>query len=72
MSINCAPLVADLFLLCYERDFMFSMSDNDQTDITEVFNSTSKYVYLDDLLDIDNPYFEQMGGQIYPTELSVK
>ena len=27
--------------------------------------------YLDDLLDIDNPYFEQMVGQIYPTELQL-
>ena len=25
--------------------------------------------YLDDLLNIDNPYFEQVVGQIYPTEL---
>ena len=28
--------------------------------------------YLDDLLNIDNPYFEQMVGQIYPTELQLK
>ena len=27
--------------------------------------------YLDDLLNIDNPYFEQMVGQIYPTELQL-
>ena len=27
---NCAPLVADLFLFCYERDFMLSLSDNNQ------------------------------------------
>ena len=26
---------------------------------------------LDDLLNIDNPYFEQMVGQIYPTELQL-
>ena len=32
MGTNCAPLVADLFLLCYERDFILSMSDNNQTD----------------------------------------
>ena len=32
-------------------------------------NSTSRY--LDDLLNIDNPYFEQMVGQIYPTELQL-
>ena len=64
-----APLVADLFLLCYERDFMLSLSDNNQTDIIEAFNSTSRY--LDDLLNIDNPYFEQMVGQTYPTELQL-
>ena len=46
---------------------MLSLSDNNQTDIIAAFNSTSRY--LDDLLNIDNPYFEQMVGQIYPTEL---
>ena len=35
MVANCAPLVADLFLFCYERDFMLSLSDNNQTDIIE-------------------------------------
>ena len=69
MGTNCAPLVADLFLFCYERDFMLSLSDNNQSDVIEAFNSTSRY--LDDLLNIDNPYFEQMVGQIYPTELQL-
>ena len=69
MGTNCAPLVADLFLFCYERDFMLSLSDNNQADIIEAFNSTSRY--LDDLLKIDNTYFEQMVGQIYPTELQL-
>ena len=68
MGTNCAPLVADLFF-CYESDFMLSLSDNYQTDIIEAFNSTSRY--LDDLLNIDNPYFEQMVGQIYSTELQL-
>ena len=67
---NCAPLVADLFLFCYERDFMLSLSDNNQADIIEAFNSTSRY--LDDLLNIDNPYFEQMLGQIFLAHLSLK
>ena len=35
MCTNCAPLVADLFLFCYERDFMLSLSDNNRTDIIE-------------------------------------
>ena len=69
MGTNCAPLVADLFLFCYERDFMLSLSDINQTDIIEAFNPTSRY--LDDLLNINNPYFEQMVGQIYPTELQL-
>ena len=34
---------------------MLSLSDNNQTVITEAFNSTSRY--LDELLNIDNPYF---------------
>ena len=48
---------------------MLSLSENNQTDIIEAFNSTFRY--LDDLLNIDNPYFEQMVGQIYPTELQL-
>ena len=49
MGTNCAPLVADLFLFCYERDFMKSLSRENQADIIEAFNSTSRY--LDDLLN---------------------
>ena len=67
MGTNGDPLVANLFLFCYETDFMLSLSDNDQTDIIEAFDSTSRN--LDDLLTIDNPYFEHMVGQIYPTEI---
>ena len=40
-----------------------------QYDVNEAFNSTSSY--LDDLLNIDNPYFTQMVSQIYPTELQL-
>ena len=69
MGTNCAPLVADLFLFCYERDFMKSLSRENQADIIEAFNSTSRY--LDDLLNIDNIYFDQMVDRIYPTELQL-
>ena len=37
---------------------MLYLSDNNQTDIIEAFYSTSRY--LDDLLNIDIPYFEQL------------
>ena len=69
MGTNCAPLVADLFLFCYERDFMTSLSDVKQSEIIEAFKSTSRY--LDDLLNIDNPYFEGMVNRIYPPELQL-
>ena len=69
MGTICVPLVADLFLFCYDRDFILSLSDNNQTDIIEAFNSTARY--LDDLLNIDNPYFEPMVNQIYLTELQL-
>ena len=48
MGTNCVPLVADLFLYCYERDFMDSLNHDNQADVIEAFNSTSRY--LDDLL----------------------
>ena len=64
MGTNCAPLVASLltlFLFCYERDFMLS-SDIHQADVVEVFKYASRY--LDDLINNDNPYFEQVVSQI--------
>ena len=69
MGINCAPLIADLFLFCYERDIMVSLSYNKEDEIIQAFNSTSRY--LDDLLNIDNPNFEGMVGLIYPPELQL-
>ena len=48
---------------------MTSLSDVKQAEIIEVFKSTSRY--LDDLLNIDNPYFEGMVNRIYPTELQL-
>ena len=58
MGTNCAPLVADLFLFCYKRDFMMSFSDNKQADVIDAFNTTPRY--LDDILKINNVYFDNM------------
>ena len=38
MRKNCAPLVADLFLFCYERDFMNDISNDNQADMIKAFN----------------------------------
>ena len=66
MGTNCAPLVADLFLFCYERDFLMSLSDDKQAKVIDAFNTTS---------NINNVYFDNMISQIIipfraPTELS--
>ena len=58
MGTTCTPLVADLFLFCYERDFMMVLSADKDAEIIDAFSSTSRY--LNDLLDIDNTYFDGM------------
>ena len=58
MGTTCAPRVADLFLFCYERDFMMSLSVGKQADIVDIFNTTSRY--FDDILNIYNLYFDNM------------
>ena len=48
VGTNCAHLVADLFLICYESDIMMSLADDKQADVIDAFNTTSRY--LDDIL----------------------
>ena len=69
IGTNCAPLVADLFLFCSERDFMMYLSDDKQANAIDAFNTTSRY--LDDILNINNVYFVNMVSQIYPSELQL-
>ena len=69
MGTNCVPLVADLFLFCYERHFMLSLSEDNQSYVIEAFNSTSWY--LDDLLNIDNKFFDSMVSSIFPSEIQL-
>ena len=69
MGTNCAPLVANLFLFYYERDFMMSLSGDKQAGVIDAYNTTSRY--LDDILNIDNVYFDNMVSQIYPSELQL-
>ena len=69
MGTNCAPLVDNLFLFFYERDFMVYLSDDKQADIINAFNTTN--IYLDDILNINNVYFDNMVSHINPTELQL-
>ena len=45
---------------------MMSLSDDKQADVIDSFNATSRY--LDDILNINNVYFDNMVSQIYPLE----
>ena len=64
MGTSCAPLIAGLFLFCYERDFMMSLSGDKQDDVIGAFSTTSRY--LDDILNIDNVYFDDMDMSNIP------
>ena len=69
MDTKCAPLVADLFLFCYERDFMMSPFDDKQADVIDALKTTSRY--LDDILNINNVYFDNTVSKIYPSKLQL-
>ena len=71
MGTNCAPLVADLFLFCNERNFMMFLSDDKQADVIDAFNTTCTSRYLGDILNINNAYFDNTISQIYPSGLHV-
>ena len=66
MGTNCAPPIADLFLFCYERDFMSNLHKSKQYDYIFMFNDTSWY--LDDIFTIDNPQFQKHIPDLYPRE----
>ena len=48
---------------------MLSLSDDNQSEVIKAFNSTFRY--LDDLLNIDNTFFDSMVNHIYPSELQL-
>ena len=70
MGTNCAPLLADIFLYSYEADFIQSLLSMGMKQLASRFNLT--YMYIDDVLSINNPEFENYLGQMYPAELEIK
>ena len=46
-----------------------SLSDDKQANFINAINTTSRF--LDDILNIDNVYFDNMVRQIYPSELQL-
>ena len=50
---------------------MKSLTKEKRYDLIDAFNSTSRCMYLDDLLNIDNIHFEHLVHRIYPAELQL-
>ena len=48
---------------------MLSLSEDIQSEITEAFNSTSRY--LDYILHIYNSFFDRLVSHIYPSKLQL-
>ena len=70
MGTNCAPLIADLFLYCYELQFMTKISkDPSKQHLIQKFNNTFRY--LDDILALNNDDFSMYTKEIYSVELSL-
>ena len=70
MGTNCAPLIADLFLYCYELQFMTKISkDPSKQHLINKFNNTFRY--LDDILALNNDDFSMYINEIYPVELTL-
>ena len=70
MGTNCAPLIADLFLYCYESQFMAKISkDPTKEHLVQKFNNTFRY--LDDILALNNDDFNTFTKEIYPPELTL-
>ena len=69
INASLIPLIAELFLYCYERDFMSDLHKSKRHDLIDMFNDTSRY--LDDIFTIDNPEFEKYIPDIYPAKLQL-
>ena len=72
MGTDCAPLLADIFLYSYEAEFIQPLLDisTGRKLLVSWFNFT--YQYIDNVLSINNPEFENFLGQMYPDELEIK
>ena len=70
MGTNCAPLLADLFLYSYEKEFLDKMIRSGHRRLARSFNLC--YRYTDDLIVFSNKKFLDYLKEIYPSQLTVE
>ena len=69
MGTNCAPLLTDIYLYLYEAEVIQSLLSAGKKQLVSQFNFI--YRYVDDVLSINNPYFQNYLGQMYPAEFEI-
>ena len=69
MGISCAPLLANLFLMTFEYDYVQKL-EKENIHLARNFNYTFRYI--DDLVSFNNSDFEKHISKIYPDEMEVK
>ena len=70
MGTNCVPLLADIFCTHTKRTSYSLCSQLERKKLASQFYFT--YRYIDDVLSINNPDFENYLGQMYPVEFEIK
>ena len=55
--------------MLFNIEIIMSLSDDKQADIIDEFNTTSRN--LDDILNINNVYVDNLVSQVYPSELQL-
>ena len=69
MGINCAPLLADLFLYSYENEFLDKLVREGKRKLARKFNLS--YCYIDYLTSFNNRRFKEFIPDIYTKELTI-
>ena len=69
MGTDCAPLLANLFLFHYEYQYIKDKLKHNHKEAI-LFRHTVRYI--DDLLTLNNPFFEEEIPKIYPKQLTLK
>jgi hypothetical protein len=69
MGTNCATILADVLRYSYEADFVQKLL-RDIKKIAVSFNHI--FIYIDDVLSINNHNFHKYVNLIYPDRLEIK
>ena len=70
MGTNCDPLLADLFIYSHDAEFIQTLIKSCKRHLAKSLCFT--YMFIDDVLSINNPKFGDYINIIYPVELKIK